>query len=151
MPLHQRFLSISYKVGILAISFFGISSLTVRPTFAQTASASGAAVLVRPSGGSISISGEIILPSGYYYQGPLEVSPVYGGTSGENSEVINALTINPGTAQTITSTPTSNPFVQSASNALNSASGGTLAGDVADVAAIIRAGAGVNGLVGGLE
>ncbi|GAB1544118.1 hypothetical protein NUACC21_67940 [Scytonema sp. NUACC21] len=140
----------TFKAGFSLIGVLGTATLLPAPVAAQTAaSASGSVVLVRPSGGSISVSGEIVLPAGFYFQGPLNIKPgiTAGKTPGGNDETINGLAIDPGTATAVTNSVSANPFLQEAAAALKAA---TTANDVAAQSAIIKSGAGVNGL-GGLE
>ncbi|KAF3887573.1 MULTISPECIES: hypothetical protein [Nostocales] len=139
----------SIKFSFSFLTLLGITTLLGAPVTAQTASASGSFVLVRPSGGSQSISGEISLPAGFYFQGPLNVKPTVtpGKSPGGNDENIGNLLIDPGTVTAVTNSVSANPFLQEAATALKAA---TTANDVAAQSAIIKSGAGVNGL-GGLE
>lgn len=135
------------KASFSLLSLLGITTLLATPVAAQTANASGSFVLVRPSGGSLSISGEISLPAGFYFQGPLNVKPtlVPGKTAGGNDESISNLLIDPGAVTAVTNSVSANPFLQEAAAALKAA---TTANDVAAQSAIIKSGAGVNGLSG---
>jgi len=142
--------TIPFQLGCSLLGTIAATALLSAPAQAQTASASGAVVLTRPSGGSISVSGEIVLPSGLYFAGPLNVTPAIIDpaplTPGGNGETIANLSIDPGAALSVaalTTGTTNNPFLQAAADALIEA---TLDDDVAAITAIIKAGAGINGL-----
>ncbi len=150
MNLVTKLKSIPFQVGCSLIGITAATALLSAPAQAQTASASGAVVLTRPSHGSISVSGEIVLPSGLYFAGPLNVTPAIvdpaPATPGGNGETIANLSIDPGavlSVAAVTTGTTNNPFLQEAANALNAA---TLDNDIAAITAIIKAGAGINGL-----
>ena len=153
MTLVTKLKAIAFQVGCSLVGVTAATALLSSPAQAQTASASGAVVLVRPSHGSISVSGEIVLPSGLYFSGPLNVTPAIvdpaPSTPGGNGETIVNLAIDPGTVQSVaalttgTTPTTSNPFLQAAADALIEA---TLDNDIAAITAIIKAGAGINGL-----
>ena len=122
------------------------------------ATARGAVTVVRPSGLSESVSGEVLLPTGMYFDAKagannnaaLVVTPGYatasattGGGQGSDTESVSSLTLNAGTP-TMAQGTGANPFLNAAGAALGKATA------IEDQAAIIKAGAGVNGL-GGLE
>lgn len=137
-------LSLIIKGSISLLGLVSVGNFMAAPASADQASARGAVTVVRPSGSSISVSGEVTLPSGAYYTGDLVVAPV-GTAPGTNQETVTTLTVTPGTV-----TPagpvmgSGNPFLDAAAAALTGATA------IEDQAAIIRAGAGVDGL-GGLE
>ncbi|MEH2210062.1 hypothetical protein [Nostoc sp.] len=137
--------SLSNKLSIIirgSICLLGLVSgeyFLATSANAQQATARGAVTLIRPSGTFLSVSGEVTLPSGSYYERGLTISPTYGGIAGGNNETITSLTITPGVAQTtIISNP--NPFIDTAANLLNNSN------SVEDLTSIIQAGAGNNGL-----
>ncbi|MDF5707182.1 MAG: hypothetical protein PUP90_05740 [Nostoc sp. S4] len=134
------------KGSIFVLGLVSVGNILAAPASAGQASARGAVTLVRASGASISVSGELTLPQNAYFPGPLTVTPTYDGTAGTDDEVIVDLTVDPGAADVsaLSTSSSSNPFVQAAADAL------TAATDVGSQAALIRAGAGANGL-GGLE
>ncbi|MEH2154651.1 MAG: hypothetical protein V7K66_10295 [Nostoc sp.] len=134
------------KGSICLLGLVSVGNILAAPANAGQASARGAATLVRASGASISISGELTLPNNAYFEGPLDVTiDAPTGTPAADDEVLSGLHITPGTVESTNLATSSNPFVQAAADALTAA-----AGDVGATAAIIRAGAGANGL-GGLE
>ncbi|MDZ8184567.1 MAG: hypothetical protein RMX96_06930 [Nostoc sp. ChiSLP02] len=133
------------KGSICLLGLVSVGNILAAPASAGQSAARGAVTLVRASGASISVSGELTVPQNAYYESDLKITPTYTGTSGADDEVVADLTISPGTPNTSLLTASSNPFVTSAAAALDAA-----AGDIGAQAAIIRAGAGVNGL-GGLE
>ncbi|KYC38141.1 hypothetical protein WA1_37980 [Scytonema hofmannii PCC 7110] len=147
MNLIVKSTSFTLKASFAFLGLLGITTLLADPVAAQTANASGSFVLVRPSGGSQSISGEISLPAGFYFQGPLNVKPTVtaGKTPGGNDESISNLLVDPGAVTAVTNSVSANPFLQEAAAALKAA---TTANDVAAQSAIIKSGAGVNGLSG---
>jgi hypothetical protein len=136
------------KGSICLLGLVGVGNILAAPASAGQAAARGAVTLVRASGASVSVSGELTLPNNAYFPGPLTVTPTYGaGTSATDDETIATLQIDPGTADVTNLSASSNPFVASAAAALDAA---VTAGDIGAQAAIIRAGSGANGL-GGLE
>lgn len=140
-------LSTIIKGSVCVLGLVGVGNLFSAPANAGDATARGAVTLVRASGASSSISGELTLPRNAFFPGPLTITPTYTGTSAEDNEVVATLEVAPGTPDVtgLSITSSSNPFVQAAADALIAA-----ADDVGAQAAIIRAGAGVNGL-GGME
>ncbi|MBN3922216.1 hypothetical protein [Nostoc sp. NMS4] len=132
-------LSIIVRGSICLFGLMSVGNFFVAPANAQQATARGAVSLTRPSGAFLSVSGEVILPSGSYFDGGLQITPTYGGIIGGNDETINSLTITPGVVKTITiSSP--NSFINTAANLLNSDA------SIEDMTTLIRAGSGNNGL-----
>ncbi|WP_448267846.1 hypothetical protein [Nostoc sp. DSM 114159] len=132
-------LSVIIRGSICLLGLVSGEYFLVAPANAQQATARGAVTIIRPSGTFLSVTGEVTLPSGSYYEGGLTISPTYGGIAGGNNETITSLTISPGVAQTtIISNP--NPFIDTAANLLNNSN------SVEDLTSIIQAGAGNNGL-----
>ncbi|MEH2284737.1 MAG: hypothetical protein V7K90_26015 [Nostoc sp.] len=132
-------LSIILRGSICLFGLVSVGNFLAAPANAQQATARGAVSLIRPSGTFLSVSGEVILPSGSYFDGGLKITPTYGGIIGGNDETITSLTITPGVIKTTTvSSP--NSFIDTAANLLNSGA------SIEDMTTIIRAGAGNNGL-----
>ena len=150
-----------FKVLALLGLTFALTHLENNKAQAQTASASGSATLT--SGGTIvetfaagiltnrtitngvitSVSGETVLPSGYFFISPVVVTPTYGAISPGAIPVVNSLSI----AATPTVTASNTSFSRAAAEILtNAASTPGNITDIDKVTAIIHAGAGVNGL-----
>jgi len=116
-----------------------VGNFLAAPVDAQQATARGAVSIIRPSGAFLSVSGEVTLPSGSYFDGGVKITPTYGGIIGGNDETITSLTITPGVVKTTTvSSP--NSFIDTTANLLNNGA------SIEDMTAIIRAGAGNNAL-----
>ncbi|MEA5605182.1 hypothetical protein [Nostoc sp. UHCC 0252] len=140
------------KGSICLLGLVSVGNILAAPASAGQGAARGAVTLVRASGASISVSGELTLPNNAYFAAPLVVAPEYGvGTSATDDETIATLTLTPGDVAGVDAdglvAGSGNAFVQAAAAALVAA---TDAADIGAQAAIIRAGAGANGL-GGLE
>ncbi|MEH2111800.1 hypothetical protein [Nostoc sp.] len=135
------------KGSICLLGLVSVGNILAAPASANQAAARGAVTLVRASGASISVSGELTLPNNAFFPGPLTVTPTYNGTPALDDETIVDLKVDPGTPDVTALSTSSNPFVASAAAALDAAVAAT---DIGAQAAIIRAGAGANGL-GGLE
>ncbi|MDZ8070137.1 MAG: hypothetical protein RMY64_31790 [Nostoc sp. DedQUE08] len=136
-------LPISLRGSICLLGLISVGNFLAAPANAQQATASGAVTLIRPSGTFLSVSGEVTLPSGSYFNGGVTISPTYGGIAGGNEETITSLTISPGLVQTTTlSNP--NPFIDTTANLLKNTT------SVEDLTTVIRAVGGNNGL-GGLD
>ncbi|WP_138499430.1 hypothetical protein [Nostoc sp. PA-18-2419] len=132
-------LSIIVQRSICLLGLVSVGNFLAAPANAQQATAVGAVSLIRPSGTFLSVSGQVILPSGSYFDGGLQITPTYGGIAGTNEETVTSLTITPGIVKTTTvSTP--NSFINTAANLLNNST------SLENVTTIIRAGAGNNGL-----
>ncbi len=151
-----------FKVLALLGLTFALTHLENHKAQAQTASASGSASL--SSGGTIvevstggvltrtitngvitSVSGETVLPSGYFFSSAVIVTPTYSNlTSGASTvSVVNSLSI----AATPAVTANNSSFSRAAAEIVtNAAINPGTAINLDNVTAIIRAGAGVNGL-----
>ncbi|MEH2073632.1 MAG: hypothetical protein V7K57_04460 [Nostoc sp.] len=134
-------LSIIFQGSICLLGLINVGNFLGTPANAQQATARGAVTLIRPSGSFLSVSGEVTLPSGSYFNGGLTISPTYGGIAGGNNETITSLTITPGLVQT-TTLPNPSSFIDTTANLLKNTT------SVEDLTTIIRAGAGNNGLSG---
>ncbi len=156
-----------HKLQIIALLSLSASSIFFVPSSiqAQTASASGSATF--SSGGTItntfvngnltssvivngatsSVSGEVVLPQGYFFNGIATITPSYTGVmiGGNNVGVVSALEIDPGTTRVVAA---NSSFNRAAAQVLiNSSTGNTsINTNIDSVTAIIKAGAGVNGL-----
>lgn len=134
-------LSIIFRSSICLLGVVSVGNFLVAPAHAQQARAIGAATLIRPSGSFLSVSGEILLPSGSYIDGGLTVTPSFGGVAGGNQETITGLTITPGAIRSTTiSSP--NTIVDALVTSINNSN----AASIEDITTLIRAGAGNNGL-----
>jgi hypothetical protein len=132
-------LSVIIQGSICLFSLVSVGNFLAAPVNAQQATARGAVSLIRPSGTFLSVSGEVVLPSGSYFEGGLKIAPTYGGIIGGNDETITSLTITPGVVKTTTvSNP--NQFIDTAANLLNNHT------SIEDITTIIRASTGNNGL-----
>ncbi|MDZ8184566.1 MAG: hypothetical protein RMX96_06925 [Nostoc sp. ChiSLP02] len=132
-------LSIIIHQSICLLSLVNVTNFLAAPANAQQATVIGAVTLIRPSGTFLSVSGEVTLPSGSYFEGGVKIIPTYGGVAGQNEETITSLTISPGIVKS-TTLSSQNSFLNTAANLLNNTS------SLQDVTSIIRAGAGNNGL-----
>ncbi|MHC5859393.1 hypothetical protein [Nostoc sp.] len=132
-------LSTILRGSICLFGLVSVGNFLAAPVDAQQATARGAVSIIRPSGAFLSVSGEVTLPSGSYFDGGVKITPTYGGIIGGNDETITSLTITPGVVKTTTvSSP--NSFIDTTANLLNN---GT---SIEDMTAIIRAGTGNNAL-----
>ncbi|MHC0064517.1 hypothetical protein ACWATR_16705 [Nostoc sp. UIC 10890] len=133
-------LSTVIKGSVCVLGLVGVSNFFAAPAKADQAAARGAVTIVRPSGSSISVSGEIVAPSGMQFPGPLTVTP--GVTdAGLNTESVTDIQIDPGTLEE--SVVTSGTTIEAAIAAAITAGGFT---DVVDIATLVRAAS-----AGGLE
>ncbi|MEC4883108.1 MAG: hypothetical protein SAL70_17495 [Scytonema sp. PMC 1070.18] len=137
-----------FNAGLSLLGLVGATTLATAPASAQTASASGSVVIVRPSGSSMSVSGEVTLPSGYYFK-DVNVKPELAtDTAGTNAEVITNLTVGQSATATdpgeITAPLSSNPVLNAIAETIKSPGGTDIT--VEDQAAIIRSLGGISGL-----
>ncbi|AOX00458.1 hypothetical protein BJP34_14235 [Moorena producens PAL-8-15-08-1] len=143
--MNNNYLSLGKTLINTGLIFAGLTAVLATSAHAESA-IRGSAVETRPSGSSISVSGELILPESLHFSGPLTVTPAYTG-AGTDTATIDTLTLD-GTGvaavSTTTTTDSVNPFLDAAATALGAATA------VEDQAALIRAGAGTEGL-GALE
>ncbi|MBN3961100.1 hypothetical protein [Nostoc sp. NMS8] len=132
-------LSIILRGSICLFGLVSVGNFLAAPVNAQQATARGAVSIIKPSGAFLSVSGEVTLPSGSYFDGGVKITPTYGGIIGGNDETITSLTITPGVVKTTTvSSP--NSFIDTTANLLNNGA------SIEDMTTIIRAGAGNNPL-----
>ena len=130
------------KISPIIISLavlLALFRITSQSTLAQTASATGTVVIATPNGSMQTVSGQISLPAGMHYSGPLVITPTTGTVPGtfpsDDTVRIENLTIDPGIAQL--NTPLD--FNAAAAAVLYSAN------DLSDIVSLIRAGSGPNG------
>ncbi len=91
------------KGSICLLGLVGVSNILAAPASAGQASARGAVTVVRPSGSSLSVSGELVGATGTDFTA-LDVV-VNGNTgAGTNQEIVTGLTLTP-TVATASSTP----------------------------------------------
>jgi hypothetical protein len=121
------------KGGICLLGLVGVGNLFAAPANAGDAAARGAVTIVRPSGSSISVSGEITAPTGTQFIGPLTITPATD-TQGTNTESVTSLIVNPAAAIASTSVASSKGTIESAIATL--ITGFT---NVQDVTALVRA------------
>ncbi len=132
----------------LAIAAAMVSgAVATAPVAAQNASFSGSATVINPSFFTSTVSAERVAPKGADLTAiAFTVTPTYvavGGPLFISTRAIASLSLG-----SLSATPLTPPatFTAAAAAALNAAVGGTLTGDIEAVTAIIRAGAGVDGL-----
>ncbi|NJK33947.1 MAG: hypothetical protein HC919_02810 [Oscillatoriales cyanobacterium SM2_2_1] len=124
----------------------GVASLTSGSTIIETFDATTGNLTSRTvtNGVVTSVSGETNLPNGLFFGGNVNVTPVYGTISGGTTPVVSGLVINPGVVGVI---PENATFSRAAAQILiNSAADPAVRADLEEIAALIRTGAGVNGL-----
>ena len=151
------------KLQIIALLSLSASSIFFAPSSiqAQTASASGSATLtILPNitttdtitGGIVtgrtitqiggftsSVSGEVVLPPGYLFNGTVNIVPTFANS------VVSNLAISPTSLAVVDQSSTFNRAA--AQILINSSTGNTsINNNIDSVTAIIKAGAGVNGL-----
>ncbi|MEM9925611.1 MAG: hypothetical protein AAF915_17980 [Cyanobacteria bacterium P01_D01_bin.50] len=125
------------KGSICVLGLVGVGNFFAAPVNAGQASASGSAVVTRMDGSVVSVSGELTLPSGMFYDTNLTVTPTYGGTSAANTETITILQIVPTAAADVATA--SNPVSQAVADAI------VAAADVSEQSSLIRAAGGSTG------
>ncbi|MBN3944324.1 MAG: hypothetical protein V7L21_24280 [Nostoc sp.] len=128
------------KGSICLLGLVGVSNILAAPASAGQASARGAVTVVRPSGSSLSVSGELVGATGTDFTA-LDVVVVGNTGPGTNQEVVTGLTLTP-TVGTASSTP---PTTIAAAIAAQIAATPVTA--VEDLATLVRAA----GVGGGLE
>ncbi|MEH2368567.1 hypothetical protein [Nostoc sp.] len=130
------------KGSVCVLGLVGVGNFFAAPANAGEAAARGAVTIVRPSGASVSVSGELTAPTSAYFTGPaLVVTPTYNGTIGANDESVVTLTIDPGAVVNLVSPPSST--IEAAIAAKIDAGTATT---VEDLAALVRAASVNNGL-----
>ena len=95
--------SLIIKGSICVLGLVGAGSIFSAPANANQASATGSVVVTRSDMSSVSVSGEVTLPSGMYYDGALTVTPTYADSAATSAlETATVLTVTPGTATAMT-------------------------------------------------
>ncbi|WP_017651128.1 hypothetical protein [Fortiea contorta] len=127
------------KGGFCVLGLVSVGNLFAAPANADQASARGAVTIVRPSGSSFSVSGELTAPSGTQFTGPaLTVTPTATG-AGTNAEVAT-LSIDPG-APIASTSGAATLTVEGATAAKITAATATTVEDVATLVRAARSGA----------
>jgi hypothetical protein len=141
-----------FNASLSLLGLVGATTLATAPASAQTASASGSVVIVRPSGSSMSVSGEVTLPSGFYFKDVKIAPTIVTNTAGTNAEAITNLTVgqSAGDPVAISNPVSSNPVLNAIADAIKTPVVKDTNGDplntVEDRAAIIRSFGGLGGL-----
>ncbi|ACC83522.1 hypothetical protein Npun_F5190 [Nostoc punctiforme PCC 73102] len=127
------------KGSICLLGLVGVGNILAAPASADQAAARGAVTIVRPSGSSISVSGEVVAAPGTDFTAVAVV--VDGGASqGTNAETVTGITVTPVTGTSSTTPPTT---IEGAIAAQIAA--GTFSA-VEDLSALIRAASANGGL-----
>ncbi|MBW4645051.1 MAG: hypothetical protein KME23_19030 [Goleter apudmare HA4340-LM2] len=141
-------LSTLFQASICLLGVVSAANFLVAPANAQQAAARAAASVTRPSSLTESVSGEVLLPDGYYFTGAggatLTVTPTYTNP-GTTSQSVSALSFNAGAPSAITVPGTIGQVVAAILKGTN-ASPGVNAATIDDASAVIKAAAGVDGL-----
>ncbi|NJK59923.1 MAG: hypothetical protein HC918_06255 [Oscillatoriales cyanobacterium SM2_1_8] len=121
----------------IALGLWGVSGSSA----AQNASFSAMAQYTSTTNAISSVMAEISLPKNMCFEGTPSFTANYSGTGGDR--VVDGLSLNPGTPTVV---PVNATFSRAASQSLRDAATGAFSGDLEAVSAIVRSGAGVNGL-----
>jgi hypothetical protein len=121
----------------------GSATLTINPSITTTVNG-GTTTILSNGGYTSTVSGETVLPQGYFFNGSVTVTPDYTNVANLGFAV-TSLTINPGTPSVVAQSST---FNRAAAQILIDAAAGsnTINTNIESVTAIIKAGAGINGL-----
>ncbi|MBW4645052.1 MAG: hypothetical protein KME23_19035 [Goleter apudmare HA4340-LM2] len=134
-------LSSAIKASACLLSVISVGNCVVAPANAQQAVVRSAVTIVRPSGAYQSLSGEVSLPEGTYFNSgsnpTLTITPTFTN-AGTNNESIQSLSISAGTPAS-TATINANPSV-SQTGQVQTIQNVT---QIEDAAALIQAGNGV--------
>ncbi|MBD2679551.1 MULTISPECIES: hypothetical protein [Nostoc] len=87
-------LSTIIKGSVCVLGLVGVSNFFAAPAKADQAAARGAVTIVRPSGSSISVSGEVVAAPGADFSA-VKVEFTSSGTIGSNQETLTDLTVTP--------------------------------------------------------
>jgi hypothetical protein len=143
-------LSVTIKGSACLLSLISVGNFLVAPVHAEQAVARGAVTLVKASGAYQSLSGEVFLPEGMFFDSgnnpTLTVTPTFANV-GKESESIQSLSISAGTPAS-TATINTNSFVSSAGQTVQAVQN---VNKLEDAAALIQAGASAPGLSGVME
>jgi hypothetical protein len=131
------------KAKAQTASASGSSSLSSGSTIVETFVGGVLADRTTTNGIISSVSGEVVLPSGYFFNGPVIVTPTYSSLNATTS-VVNSISIGAGSPTLVDKSAS---FSRAVAEILtNVAADPTTVTDIEQVTAIIKAGAGVNGL-----
>jgi len=135
------------KGGICVLGLVGVGNILAAPANAGDAAARGAVTIVRSSGSSISVTGEITAPTGTQFNGPLTITPATTAP-GANLETVGSLIVNPG-VPVVSAAAASSATIESAIATLIAATTGdpaTIITKVEDLSTLVRAASVNNGL-----
>jgi hypothetical protein len=145
-----RQLSVTIKGSACLLSLVSVSNFLVAPVHAEQAVARAAVTLVKASGAYQSLTGEVFLPQGMFFDSgnnpTLTVIPTFANV-GTASESIQSLSISAGTPAS-TATINTNSFIPSAGQTVQAVQN---VSQLEDAAGLIQAGAGAPGLSGAME
>ena len=133
------------KGGICVLGLVGVGNILAAPANAGDAAARGAVTIVRSSGSSISVTGEITAPTGTQFPGPLTITPVTT-EKGLNTESVTDLTVTPGVLVASVATASIKGTIESAIATLITANAVLTPPSIIDLATLVRAASVNNGL-----
>jgi hypothetical protein len=133
----------SSKAQAQTASISGSSTLTTGGTIQETFVGGVLTDRTITNGVITTVSGETVLPSGYFFSGPVTVKPDYSTISNGTIAVVGSLSIDATAAVTDSTTSFSRAAAEILTKAAFSPDSIT---DLESVVSIIKAGAGVNGL-----
>ncbi|WP_193197819.1 hypothetical protein [Nostoc sp. MG11] len=135
------------KGSVCLLGLVGAGGLLAEQANADQAAARASASVTRPGSVTESLSGEVLLPTGYYFNGTggntLTVTPSYNNP-GTTNQSLNGLAFNAGTPVATNSSGTIAGVVIDMLQGDNT--GNVNAATIDDAAAIIKAAAGADGL-----
>ncbi|MDZ8106872.1 MAG: hypothetical protein RM338_14805 [Nostoc sp. DedQUE12a] len=125
-------LSTIIKGSVCVLGLVGVSNFFAAPAKADQAAARGAVTIVRPSGSSISVSGEVVAVPGADFSS-VTVAITNGANPGTNTETLDGITVTPTAGD---GTATDNSTIEGA--IATKITDGTIT-TVEDIAALVRA------------
>jgi hypothetical protein len=141
-------LSTIIKSSICVLGLVGASNFLAARANAGQASARAAVTITNPGSLTQSVSGEVLLPDGLYFEGTgtetLVVTPEITTTSGAQS--IDSLSFNAGTIAAVSDVATAPTLSSVVAAILDGNNTGVTAESIDDAAAIIKAAVGIDGL-----
>ncbi len=157
--------NICNKLSVVTLLSLALTiSLDANRADAQVARISGSATFVNAgsvtvdtatgitttrTGGISTVSAESVLPTGLFYNGNVAVNPAFSTVSDglTTSVIVNSLSVGaPGGVSSVSSVTANSTFTSAAAKILIDAAAATASPNIDAIAAIIKAGAGVNGL-----
>lgn len=123
-------LSTIIKGSVCVLGLVGVSNFFAAPAKADQAAARGAVTIVRPSGSSLSVSGEVVAAPGTDFQAVTVAIDTPAG-EGTNQETVGGITVTPVVATTTADSSTIEGAIATAI--------GTNFTTLEDVAALVRA------------